>query len=206
MKILILTTLSIFVAACSSPQIHYDSKNTLSITMHGKSLIERRGELLLQERVNLQKINIQQKVFHIQEGPIITYEDAKVTSGYQFSYGMKRTLHLIFPQYQTQLLYTKGNLHFYELNKGKESLYLILENMNKKRVKFLYGFNKKVFEILFSKVVPKQKELKLDNDISLIQEQEINKNASSYIKSRWNTKNIILDGLIMKTGGLKLRM
>jgi len=183
-------------SACTTPHIH-NNKNILEITMKDKSVVKGIGELIYQNRVNLVNIDIEQKVYLMNNGSILTYEDAPVSTGYVYSYGMKRTVGIIFPQYNYDLIDTKGNIFFFKLSNQNEIEYMILENMNKKRIKFVYGLSEKIFQSIFDTLVNRKK--MPDNITS--KNQKVIKDESLYIKSKWNSKNIILDTIIKKVGG-----
>ncbi|MEA2072488.1 MAG: hypothetical protein U9O86_02800 [Campylobacterota bacterium] len=191
----ILTSLMVLFSACSTPHIK-NINDTLQITSKEQSLISDTGKVLYESRVNLVNINVLQKVYKMSNGSILTYEDASLSTGYIYSYGMSRTVGLIFPQYNTELLDTQANMYFFKLSNEKDTLYMILENMNKKRIKLLYGFTKESFTNI-SKSIVNNKEINITSAINP------NKSISydSYVKSRWNSKNIILDTIITKMGG-----
>jgi len=171
--------------------------------MNKKSVIKGRGELIYKSRVNLVNINVEQKVYLMDNGTVLTYEDAPLSSGYMYNYGMKRTVGIIFSQYSYDLVSTKANIYFFKLTNKESTLYMILENINKKRVKMVYGLNLKVFEAIEDSLNT-EKELVLDKKSM---SNALHEDKSMYIKSNWNTKNIILDNIISKTGGgPKVRM
>jgi len=197
MKTILITSLAILFSACTTPHIQ-NNDNILEITMKDKSLIKGTGKLIYENRVNLVDIDIQQKVYLMENGSVLTYEDAPVSTGYVYSYGMKRTVGIIFPQYNYDLIDTKGNLFFFKLTNKTDTQYMILENMNKKRIKFVYGLSQKLFESIYDNLV---KEQKMTESIESHQ-KSILEDKTLYIKSKWNVKNIILDTIITKTGGM----
>jgi hypothetical protein len=140
----------------------------------------------------------------MQSGQLITYEDALVSSGYKFNYGMGKTIGLIFPEYKYDLLDTKGNLHFFKLINKQDTVYLILENINKKRIKIIYGLNENLFNEIFNRLIHnKVGSLRKSIDPK---KKAIDKNKSVYIKSRWSSKNIILDTIIVKIGSSRMKL
>jgi len=200
MKIIITTLFIVLLSACATPHIQ-NNNNILEITMNDKSLIKEKGHLLYKNRVNLGDINVEQKVYLMKNATVLTYEDASVSSGYVYNYGMNRTIGILFPDYNYNLVDTKGNIHFFILSDKETKIYMILENMNKKRIKMIYGLSQKVFEELFDTLVS-EKEVDIDSNFSHTTYQiTINEDKSKYIKSRWNSKNIILDAIITKMGG-----
>jgi len=194
MKTILISSLCILLSACATPHIEH-TNNTLLISMHNKSLIKEKGKLLYKNRVNLINLHIDQKVYLMDSGSIITYEDAAVTSGYQYNHGMKRTVGIIFPRYRYNLFKTKGNLFFFKLTNQQDTQYMILENMNKKRVKLVYGLDKYTFNNIFHAL---SKNDKIPKAIEHTKQKLVN-DKSTYIKSNWSSKNIILDTLIRKS-------
>jgi len=198
MKTILISSLCILLSACSTPHIEHKN-NTLLISVHNKSLIEGQGKLLYENRVNLSNLYIDQKVYLMCNGSVVTYEDASASLGYQYNYGMKRTVGIIFPHYRYDLLDTKGNIFFFKLVNKQETQYMILENMNKKRIKMVYGLDKYTFDTIFNAFV---RDAKIANEVEKTK-QKLADDKSSYIKSSWSNKNIILDTIISKSKSIK---
>ena len=196
MNTIVITSLIAVLSACSMPHIE-NNNNTLQITQKDKSSIKGTGKLMYESRVNLVDIDVQQKVYLMDNGSVLTYEDAPVSTGYVYSYGMRRTIGIIFPQYSYDLIDTKANIYFFKLYSKTDTEYLILEHMNKKRIKLVYGLSESVFQSIFDSLV---NDKKMPNSID-VTSQKILDDKSLYIKSRWNSKNLILDGIITKMGG-----
>ena len=185
-------------SACTTPHIQ-NNNNILEITMKDKSIVKGSGKILYENRVNLLNINVLQKVYRMDNGSILTYEDAPVSTAYVYSYGMKRTVGIVFPQYSNNLIDIQGNIFFFKLTNEKSTLYMILENINKKRIKFVYGLDQNLFQSIYSSLATGSKVLKNNKSDD---SENIQEDKTIYIKSRWNNKNIILDGIITKTGGM----
>ena len=189
-------------SACVTPHIQ-NNNNILKITMKDKSIVKGTGELIYENRVNLVNIDIEQKVYIMDDGSVLTYEDAPVSTGYVYSYGMKRIVGIIFPQYNYDLIDTKGNIFFFKLYSKTDIQYMILENMNKKRIKFVYGISQNVFQSIFNSLINEQKMPKNTQIIN----RTIKDDKTLYIKSKWSSKNIIVDTIITRTGSMSnLRM
>jgi len=189
-------------SACATPHIQ-NNNNILKITMKDKSIVKGTGELIYENRVNLVNIDIEQKVYIMDDGSVLTYEDAPVSTGYVYSYGMKRIVGIIFPQYNYDLIDTKGNIFFFKLYSKTDIQYMILENMNKKRIKFVYGISQNVFQSIFNSLINEQKMPKNTQIIN----RTIKDDKTLYIKSKWSSKNIIVDTIITRTGSMSnLRM
>jgi len=204
MKNILVTSLIILVSACSTPHIQ-NSNNTLKITIKDKTLIHGEGKLLYKKKINLLHINIQQKVYLMKDGSVLTYEDASLSTTYMYRYGMKRTIGIIFPQYNYDLIDTKGNIFFFKLSNKSDNEYVILENINNKRVKFIYGFNQNLFQSIFESLMHEKNTTQTKREET--NSQEIQEDKSFYIKSSWSHQNIILDTLMTKSmKGLRHRM
>lgn len=88
-------------------------------------------------------------------------------------------------------------MQFYKLSNTKETLYMIVQNLNKRALKVLYGFDKQMFDKI--KIAFKKRDTFIDTQsVSVI--SSLDTNSSHYIKSSWNVKNIILDNIISKVG------
>jgi hypothetical protein len=193
--------LAILLSGCSTANIvNNEQNNSLEIKTQDMSIIKSSGSLVYESRVNLSNINIYQRVYKIQNGALITYEDINVASGYIFNKGINPIVQDVFkPLYTYEFIYSKGNLFFYTLtpkDKSKNKEYLIVENLNKRALKFVYGLDKSGFEKIIDA---------LKNDLTLQIPKQSKKNApaqdlKSYIKSNWNYKNIVLDNLVSKVG------
>ena len=198
MKNSIILTLAILFSACATPHIEHTQDNLLCITMKNKFVIQGEGKPLLHQKTKLLNLNIEQTVFEMDDKSILTYEDAIADAGYKFKYGMQKTVGIIFSDYNYELVDIKGNIHFFKLLSQDKVEYLILENMNKKRIKFIYGLNKNIFNGLL-KVLSDKETTPLCNIISS-GSNEILKDKNAYIKSSWNMNSSVLNNLIMKVG------
>ena len=195
----IITSLAILLGACASPKIHKVDDYTLQIEFDDNKAITGYGKIIYKSRVNLTNINIYQNVYKLDSGLILTYEDASISTGYQFNYGVNKMVGIIFNDYNAKIISNKGNFYFIELQNYNETLYLILDNMNKKRYKLVYGFDKDTFYNIYDQVI---------NDVqALVNSDTTNKKSIKtkepqlYINSSWNQRNIILDVILTKIGG-----
>jgi hypothetical protein len=198
-KLIIASFIALF-SACSSPHIQKIDNHTLQIVLDDKKVIKGYGKVVYENRINLSNINIYQQVYKMDSGIYLTYEDATVATGYKYNFGVSRTVDIVFSDYNSKIINNKGNIYFIELTNYSEKMYLILENINKKRLKLIYGFNKELFIDLYKTLIKDDniilKSLKPKNKHSISKPQE-------YINSSWNQRNIILDGIITKVGGGK---
>ena len=199
---LIITSITILIGACASPSIK-QANNTLQIQLDDKSIIQGYGNIIYKGRVNLTNINIYQNVYKMNNGLILTYEDAITDTSYKLSYGVNRMVDIIFPGFQRQNIQNKGNLYFIELKSTDKILYLILENMNKKRYKLVYGFDQNSFKKLFT-AISTESEVAIQSQLVPANNKVII-NPKLYIHSKWNEKNIIMDGILTKVGARPYR-
>jgi hypothetical protein len=194
--------LTLLLTACSTPHIlNNKHNNTLEITLSDtKTALKMTAKLLYEKRVNLSNINIYQKVYKMENGAYITYEDINVVSGSYFNGGIHSIVHNVFkPNYHYEFIYSKGNIFFYTLtpqDKTKKREYLIVENINKTKLIFVYGFDENGFYKLID-ALKNDLELQIPSNISKKPPRE---DMSSYVISNWNYSNIVLDNLVSKTG------
>jgi len=205
-QVIIITPLLIFLISCVSPHIIKTTNNELFITLEKNTLIKGKGTLIYKDNINLTHLNIEQNVFIMGNNQVLIYEEAIVNNGYKFNYGMKRTINIIFPNYKARLLKRKANIHFFELINKRDIEYLILENMNKKRLKIIYGFDKETLNIICNSLI--DIDIDIDNNMSYSNSLpflKIKKDTSSYIKSKWSIKNIVLDNILAKKSTIKVK-
>ena len=143
MKKSIILSLAMLFSACATPYIEHTQDNLLQITMNDKLIIKGEGNPLFKNTIKLLNLTIQQRIFLMDDDTVLTYEDATASMGYRYNYGIQKTVSIIFPQYNYELIDIKGNIHFFTLKTNTNTEYLILENMNKKRIKMIYGLDKK---------------------------------------------------------------
>ena len=202
MKKSIILSLAMLFSACATPYIEHTQDNLLQITMNDKLIIKGEGNPLFKNTIKLLNLTIQQRVFLMDDDTVLTYEDATASVGYRYNYGIQKTVSIIFPQYNYELIGIKGNIHFFTLKTNTNTEYLILENMNKKRIKMIYGLDKKLFEKLLS-ARSKEESPSLEKYIS-VQSTEAHKDISLHIKSTWDIKSSILNKLVAQVGRKKI--
>ncbi len=202
MKKSIILSLAMLFSACATPYIEHTQDNLLQITMNDKLIIKGEGNPLFKNTIKLLNLTIQQRVFLMDDDTVLTHEDATASMGYRYNYGIQKTVSIIFPQYNYELIDIKGNIHFFTLKTNTNTEYLILENMNKKRIKMIYGLDKKLFEKLLS-ARSKEESPSLEKYIS-VQSTEAHKDISLHIKSTWDIKSSILNKLVAQVGRRKI--
>ncbi len=195
MNKIILTSLIALLSSCASPHINVNDY-TLSITLENNRTINAYGNKSFERKINLSNINIYQYVYTMDSGPVLTYEDAIVATQYRLNYGIPQIIDIVFTDYNVKSISHKGNIHFFKLTNYHETLYLIVDNMNKKRVKLVYGFDKKTFESLYNAIVNNDRNIVLENFTK--KKRTLAFDPETYINSSWNQKNIILDGILTK--------
>ena len=199
MKYVLLSTISLLLLSCSSPQIiHNRNQNQLSIVYQDKEIVKGEGEVLYSHTIYLDHINVYQYVYKISDN-YITYEFAQATDGYKFTKGVKRSVGIIFNTNRYNLEYQKGNLYFFTVNLENVQLYLILENINSSAFKIIYGFSKEDYEKI-------KNCLKHDHTVQKkqkanIEQYEQKAAIAQFIKTEWNPKVTILENLVSKPRG-----
>ena len=193
-------TLLLLFSACSSPQMHYDDKQQTFNMIIGDELIAKsRAKKLYEERVRLSHINIYQSVYILEDGNIITYEEAYTEPYYIFARSIDMLIYTIFDDYQSKLIERIGNIYFYTLKKKDKILYLLVQNRNKKKLDLLYGTDKDGFEALLQSV--KNENIKNSFSHVLQNKPSSTVNAADYIQSSWSYKNSIFSELVKREGG-----
>ena len=183
-------------SSCSTYHIQSNNIDTLEITMQKKSIVKSYGKVVYSDTIKISHIIIYQKIFQMNNGAILTYENALTDTRYKFNNGFKRTLRIIFENYNLTVEAYKDNIYFVKLFNKEKTFYLIAENLNNKRLKLVYGFTRDCFEKIRKKII---------NEISIekkrdIYFQDIKKDFQDNIISSWSEKNIIIDSLIQRTG------
>jgi len=187
--------MSMLMGACASSHIQLDDKK----------ITQGYGDVIYKSRVNLTNINIYQKVYKMNNGSVLTYEDAIIGTGYKLSYGVNRMVDIIFPGFHTQKIHNKGNLYFLELKGTDKTLYLILNNINKKRYKLVYGYNQENFKELFTTVTNEKETVLQVKSAPVHIRNEAIINPELFIYSKWSEKNIIMDTILTKVGARPYR-
>ncbi|MDF1883774.1 hypothetical protein JHD49_07490 [Sulfurimonas sp. SAG-AH-194-C21] len=202
MKKSIILSLVLLFSACATPHIEHTQDNLLQITMNDKVIIKGEGDPLYKNTIKLLNLTIQQRVFLMDDNSVLTFEDASAAVGYRYKYGIQKTVRIIFPEYNYELIDVKGNIHFFTLTTKTSTEYLILENINKKRIKMIYGLDRKLFDRLLS-LLEEENSSSLSNYIST-QAAKVLKDESLYVKSTWDMKSSILNNLVTQVGRRKI--
>jgi len=194
----ILAFMLLFFTSCSNPHLSYKN-DKLAINTKDQVIIEGNNISVYKNKINLSNINIYQYVLQLNNGAIVTYERISVSSGYVFSYGVNRVIGNVFNKYDYESVGVQGNIHFFKLVNKKETLYLVVENMNKKGLKMIYGINENIFNEILD-ALKNEKSIRIENYTNRKNSIE---DYTQYIKSNWNMKNLIIDNIITKIGGKK---
>jgi len=203
----ILGTLLILLCSngCDSIAIK-STDDRLQIVHNDKVLLQEKGDLVYKQRINLNHINIYQSVYKMKT-TVVVYEDINVASGYRFSKSMKHIVHAVFHKYNYKFISRSGNSYFFILSYSDKdkNIYLMVENLNKKTLHFLYSDNKKGFLKILHHLEIDITDISIyQKDIAFMDDKDDDESLQKYIVSDWNTKNIILDALVSRVGnGLK---
>ena len=197
MKYILFSILLILFNNCTGPQINQHKDSRLSISNEETILVEGKGAKLYQNSIRLSHINIYQYIYDI-NGRYITYEYIKATDGYKFTKGIKRSVGIMFDTNAYDLEFRQNNLYFFKLQAQKETIYLILENINSSALKLVYGFDKATYEKI-KDAIKENKALK--NTKQQKHTYNIADDLSHYIKTQWSPKITIIDQLVSKPYG-----
>ena len=195
----ILVFMLLFFTSCNAPHLSYDD-NKLAITIQDQVITEANSASIYKNKINLPNINIYQYVLKLNNGSIITYEAISVGPGYVFSYGVNKIVGNVFKKYNYESVGMQSNIHFFKLFNKKETLYLVVENINKRGLKMIYGINENIFNKIID-TLKKNKTIKIEDNTNT--KNEVAVDHTQYIKSNWNMKNLIIDNIITKIGGKK---
>ena len=143
----------------------------------------------LQHRViNLGTIYINQDILELEEGDIITYEIVSISTPYRLHHTYSKALSLIFDAKEISLVSKVNTLEYFVVTLRDESkIYLIVKTANKKRFSMVYGKNRCLFENAMKS---------LQNETYLHQCAKVHYLEHEVPVSKWNSKLIILDGLL----------
>jgi len=193
--------LLLLFSACNNPQIHYDDKRKIfQITRDNDLIAKSRAKKLYEKRLRLAHINIYQTVYVLENGNIVTYEEVYTEPYYIFARSIDMLVYTIFDDYQSKLLERIGNIYFYTLKKKDKTLYLLVQNRNKKKLDLLYGTDKDGFENLLHSI-KKEDTGVINSSKKKVQYKLPKLNAADYIQSTWSYKNSIFSELVKREGG-----
>lgn len=164
---------------------------------YGDDRIEKKGSVVTQKNINLGSVYVRQNIFRSEEGGIVVFEHAQVQQGYRYNYALKRSLALIFDARSVKKLDTFSNIGFFRVKRRSGSVVnVIAKNGNKRYISMLYGLTDAAFEDLLKKLKEERGE-KLE-PVKLVGAPI---KPGDAILTVWNQKMIILDTLVIKTGG-----
>ena len=126
------------------------------------------------------------------------YEDARVNGGYIFDYSEAMLVHKIFkPSYSKQLL-RLNNLTLFYLTTKQKSFYMLVNQINKKELQFIYPLSYdhaiKIFTKLDKELLKKIKKHKSFTATS----------PDDLPLSSWSPATLIIDTIVKKQGGRAL--
>jgi len=74
-KVILFSLIVAIFSACSLHHIGYDEKNKLSISLDNKTVVKEYGDIVYKNQINLSQLQIEQKVFVMKNGRVLTYEE-----------------------------------------------------------------------------------------------------------------------------------
>lgn len=193
-------TLLLLLSGCNTAQINYNDKNrTFQYRVNDRLIVESRAKKVYENRLRLANINIYQNVYILENGNIVTHEEAYADPTYVFIASIDLLVHRIFDKYHAQFIKRVGNVYFYKLTSSDKTLYMLVQNRNKKKLDFLYGTDKDGFEALVKSVTHSN----VKNSFSTVVQNKPSStlNAVEYIQSSWSYKHSIFSELVKREGG-----
>ncbi|QOP41299.1 hypothetical protein [Sulfurimonas marina] len=201
-KILLSVSIIFFCTSCSSPHINYNN-HTIKLINKEKAIVKIPGQSIYKGILKLSNIKIGRNIYLADSGDILTVEELKAAPGYKFDGNIQNIVRIGFNNYKYHKKYTKGNISIFALEENNSDgaiVYLIIENINRKRIKLVYGATKDIFE----ESVKALKDEKFIYSVKAYNKSKMSVsdiNVKQYIKTTWSEKDIILNGLIYKDGG-----
>jgi hypothetical protein len=190
--------------ACTAPQVDYNKKiKAFELTYKHDILFTQDALRVFESRVNLSNINIYQYIYKLDNGEFIVYEQAYAHPYYIFDASIDKLISKIFPHYHSKRSAVVDNLYFYTLKSSvnNETMYMLVENQNKKLLKIMYAKDKRMLEAIMQQLDATVKFADQQNSSSSICFKGKKEVCRPFIKSEWNHKNTIFVELVKRQGG-----
>lgn len=179
------------LAGCSSPNIYVEDGSVIGIEIDGKE-ISTDVEALKSDRVSLDGVWVKRTVYETSKQEILVYEVARTQSPYMFQYEVVRSLQIIFDAKNVERVDRIGNLGFYVVvPKAGERFFAVAQNINKQGIDMVYGLSEVQMNTLMANLGGKKR--MTQHVVALTPEHAI--------RSLWNPKMTIMDGLLEVQGG-----
>jgi len=178
--------LAIAFVGCSHTSI--DVKNNTLHLQNDDQMIHAKTTLLKKDFVNLSTIYINREILTLEEGDIITYEHVSIQSPYRLYNTYNRALRLIFDAKDVEKQREANTLTYFILTlKDNSKIDLIVKTSTKKNFSMVYGKNPCLFENAMKELSAHDFSYKC---------VKVTTSMESAVKSKWQPKLIILDGLL----------
>jgi hypothetical protein len=188
--------LLIISSGCATSTLRLVDNDRLHLQYDGTHLVMS-GKVAAQQQINLGSVYVRQNVFELSDGGIVVFEYARVRPGYRYNYALKRSIDIIFNAATVHEVDTFFNIGFFRVTlRNGCRVNIIAENGNKKYIRMVYGFGDDAFDALMQQLRKgKERERSLSGPAGMISKPE------KAIRTRWNPKMLLLDSLVVKTGG-----
>jgi len=186
---ILLFVIALLLNNCSSPSLFVHNEKTIGITANQKE-ISVTATALLKEQITLDRLYINRVLYALDDrNQNLVYEDVKTATSYKFQYDIPRTIGILFNTLSYDMIKRVGNLSFFRIKQEDKTLFLIAQNLNKKRIHLLYGLTQQQLQTVMRHVGLKTNIKRPMKTVILP------KNKKAFL-IHWNAKMIILDGLL----------
>ncbi len=184
----------ITLSASASSTIKVKEKDQIIIS-DGKTSIEVKTPTFETKTFNMSSVVVDQNIVAVDETNCIVYEAIRTSGGYRFNNSYKRSIDLIFNASTVEEGKSYGSLTLYRVTlKDKTSFNLLALTASKKSLKLVYGFDDKAVAAL-------EKDFEQESTVLQHTLESTTERRDHCIKSDWQPKLLIMDGLVGKVRG-----
>ncbi len=182
LKILFSTLILLSITGCQMSQLSY--KNGELGLQIDNNHINAKGTTLYHHTDNYANLFLSQRVLRLNNGSIVTYEEARTDSLYEFNLVPRLTIKAVFEAREVRQVYFKSSFYLIQLILQDGSvLNIAAEQFDDQRLAYVYGMSTGELRKLL-------KQLGASAPYPLIENVRTLRNNQSALLSRWNTKKI----------------
>ncbi len=167
---------------CQMSQLTYEN-NELGLQVDDNH-ISAKGTTLYHHTDNYANLFLSQRVLRLNNGSIVTYEEARTDSLYEFNLVPRLTIKAVFEAREVRQVYFKSSFYLIQLIlKDGSVLNIAAEQFDDQRLAYVYGISTGELRKLLKK-------LGANEPYPLIENVRTLRNDQSALLSKWNTKKI----------------
>ncbi len=167
---------------CQMSQLSYEN-NELGLQVDDNH-ISAKGTTLYHHTDNYANLFLSQRVLRLNNGSIVTYEEARTDSLYEFNLVPRLTIKAVFEAREVRQVYFKSSFYLIQLIlKDGSVLNIAAEQFDDQRLAYVYGISTGELRKLLKK-------LGANEPYPLIENVRTLRNDQSALLSKWNTKKI----------------